>query len=398
MKFSSFFSTGPFPVVVGICVLAAAAGAQSPPATTRHGVAAKAEIRAVYLTGATAGLERGKNLALSWRAAGGNAVVFDIKDNSGPVSFNASIPLASHVHHPYIPNLAEWVNWLHEHGLYAIARMTVFQDGRLAREHPELAVHSRSTGGVWEEHGNRYWIDPSQPVAQNYNIALAKAAAEAGIDEIQFDAIRFPVEGNQRDARFAYQATHPDEPRAEFISNFLKHAQQALKPTGVRISIDVYGVMGWTQKADLKATGQDVATLAHYCSVICPMIYPSHFFNHFDGFADPSAHPVHFIAEGMRRFERLTRGEGVVIRPWLQAFAWRTPSFSPEYVRQQVATERAGGGGGFMLWNAGNHYSESLLAMPAMVAASSKYFAGGYPYAITAPARRAAAAKPGPHH
>ncbi|MGH9476667.1 MAG: putative glycoside hydrolase [Terriglobales bacterium] len=342
------------------------------------------EIRAIYLTGTSAGSPLGRRLAEQWRSEGGNAVVFDAKDNTGPVSFNAPLALASHVRRPSIPNLAAWVNWLHQHGLYVIARMALFQDERMVQEHPELAVRSRATGGVWVEHHHRYWVDPSQPAIQQYNIALAKLVADAGVDEIQFDAIRFPVEGDQSDARFAYQATRPGEPRADFISNFLYRAQQALKPTGVRISIDVFGVMGWTETADLRATGQDIVSLAYYCDVICPMIYPSHFFNHFDGLADPSAHPEHFIQAGMEKFHRLTRGEHVVIRPWLQAFRWHTKSFGPGYVRAQVATERAMNGGGFMLWNAGNIYTAVEQAMPAMTAGGTKYFQGGFPYAINA--------------
>ncbi|MGH9486940.1 MAG: putative glycoside hydrolase [Terriglobales bacterium] len=363
---------------------------------SRHPVPANAEIRAIYLTGPMAGSAHGRRLARQWRREGGNAVVFDIKDNSGPVSFNAAVPLASHMRRPYIASLPEWVNWLHQHGLYAIARMTVFQDGWLSQTHPELAVRSRSSGAVWEEHGNRYWMDPSQPAVQNYNIALAQAAAEAGVDEIQFDAIRFPVEGNQRDARFLYQSSQPNQPRAWFITNFLRRAQQALRPTGVRISVDVYGVMGWTQAVDLQATGQNVATLAKYCNVICPMIYPSHFFHHFDGYADPSAHPRHFIRAGMDKFEKLTRGENVIIRPWLQAFAWRTRSFSPGYIREQVEVEHAMHGGGFMMWNAGNRYQVLDQAMPGMSAAGSQFFSGGFPYAQTAADSSRGTAKPGP--
>ncbi|MGH9468453.1 MAG: putative glycoside hydrolase [Terriglobales bacterium] len=386
--FGSILGTGALAVL-----LAGASGAQTFAPAARHAVPAHAEIRAIYLTGASVSLPRGKRMAEQWRAEGGNAVVFDVKDNTGPVSINAPLALAGHVRRPYIPNLGAWVGWLHAHGLYAIARIAVFQDQRLVDAHPELAVHSRATGKVWWEHGVDYWVDPSQAAVQDYNIALAKLVAEAGVDEVQFDAIRFPVQGNQRDARFAYEATHPNEPRQEIITSFLRRAQQALAPTGVRLSIDVYGITGWEHAVDLKATGQNIVQMAHYCNVICPMIYPSHFFGHFDGYAVPSSAPEHFIETGMRRFQRLTREENVVIRPWLQAFHWHTPTFGPSYVERQVATERAQNGGGFMLWNAGNLYGPVYAAMPAMLAGGSKYFQGGYPYAIAAPEATAAPAR-----
>lgn len=354
------------------------------PGNGRHPTTPSQEIRAIYLTGLMAGSPHGRLLAQKWRAEGGNAVVFDIKDSDGPVSFNSAQPLAGHMKHPYIANLQEWVAWLHQQGLYVIARQAVFKDERLVQEHPELAVHSRANGGVWLENGHPTWTDPSLPAVQDYNIALAKEVAEAGVDEVQFDYIRFPVDGNQKDARFAYQATDPKTARANFISNYLYRAHEALKPSGVHISIDVYGVMAWARDVDLAATGQDVVSLAYFCDVMCPMIYPSHFFGDFDGYKDPGDAPEHFIQVGMERFNSITADTGVVIRPWLQAFHWHAATFSPDYIRIQVATERAQHGGGFMLWNADNKYAVPDEAMPSMMAGGDKYFLGGFPYPVTA--------------
>lgn len=362
-----------------------ATAAASPALGGRQSVPKNAEIRAIYFTGLMAGSPHGKRLAAQWRSEGGNAIVFDVKDSDGPVSFNSALNLGSHLKHPYIQDLPAWIAWLHAHGLYAIARMAVFKDERLVHEHPELAVRSRAHGGVWPEEGKLTWTDPSLPQVQQYNIALALEVARAGADEIQFDYIRFPVDGNQKDARFAYQSKSPQTPRADFIVAFLDHAQQALRPTGVHISIDVYGVMGWARQEDLDATGQDVSRLSRHCDVICPMIYPSHFFGDFDGYKVPGDAPRHFITAGMERFNHLTRGSGVVIRPWLQAFRWRTPSFGPQYIETEVAAERTQNGAGFMFWNAGNVYRVPDQVMAAMMSGGKKYFLGGFPYPVTAP-------------
>lgn len=377
----------------GVVAVWLSVGAAGQGASSRHPTPADTEVRAIYFTGLMAGSPHGRALAEKWRSEGGNAIVFDIKDSDGPVSFNSTLPLAGHMRHPYIRDLSGWVSWLHEHGLYVIARQAVFKDERLVAEHPELAVRSRATGGVWKENGKPDWTDPSLPAVQEYNLQLAQEVAAAGVDEVQFDYIRFPVDGNQKDARFAYQAEHAGEPRADFISNYLERARQELKPSGVHISIDVYGVMAWARAVDLEATGQDVVALAYYTDVMCPMIYPSHFFGDFDGYKDPGDAPAHFIQAGMERFNHITRDTGVIIRPWLQAFAWRTRSFSPDYIRIQVATERAQHGAGFMLWNAGNKYTVPDEAMPSMVTGGEKYFAGGFPYAVTATAAAASAGK-----
>ena len=96
--------------------------------------------------------------------------------------------------------------------------------------------------------------------------------------------------------------------------------------------------------------------------------------------AHPGDAPEHFIGESMERFEWITKWSGVVIRPWLQAFHWRTKTYSPEYIKVQVATAKEKGGIGFLFWNAANDYSKPYAAMPAMKAANlkekDKYFRG----------------------
>jgi hypothetical protein len=278
---------------------------------------------------------------------------------------------------------------------------------------------------------------------QEYNIALAKYVAQLGADEIQFDYVRFPAEGDQKDASFVFQgeskacgATDPccTEPcsdgrpstgsgqalgrpadakqggtstkaesmtlettktrenpktagphtkrqaekpaqqgpqRSDVITAFLKKAYAELHPTGALLSLDVFGVMAWQRPVDLSHTGQDIVGMAKYCDVLSPMIYPSHFFG-MDNIAHPGDEPAHFIGESMDRFELITKGSGVTIRPWLQAFHWRTKTYSPEYIKVQVATAKEKGGIGFLFWNAANDYSKPFIAMPEMRAADLK--------------------------
>jgi hypothetical protein len=129
--------------------------------------------------------------------------------------------------------------------------------------------------------------------------------------------------------------------------------------------------MAWQRQVDLAHTGQDIVGMAHYCDVLSPMIYPSHFFG-MDNIEHPGDEPAHFIGVSMDRFELITKGSGVTIRPWLQAFHWRTKTYSPEYIKIQVETARAKGGIGFLFWNAANDYSKPYEAMPEMKAANFK--------------------------
>ena len=302
---------------------------------------------------------------------------------------------------------------------HAIARIAIFRDERLVTQHPELAVQSRKNHTAWRENGKLVWTDPSNPKVQEYNIALAMHVAQLGVDEVQFDYVRFPAEGDQKDAAFVFQsglpeaeaapAVSPDSTclvptprrhhktgdtnpapqmqkgpcpvaakpaprgpqRSDVIAGFLKKAYSELHPTGVLLSLDVFGVMAWQRPVDLSHTGQDIVQMARYCDVLSPMIYPSHFFG-MDKIAHPGDEPAHFIGESMDRFELITKGSGVVIRPWLQAFHWRTKTYSPEYIKIQVETARFKGGIGFLFWNAANDYSKPFVAMPEMKAANYK--------------------------
>ena len=439
-------------------------GILSAPVTEKTVVVPKDfEVRAIYLTGIMAGSDHGLRIIKHWREVGGNAVVFDIKDSDGSVTIPFEHPLLGE-HKVYIHDVPKLVRFLHQQNMHAIARIAIFRDERLVVAHPELAVQSRMNKQAWRENGKLVWTDPSQPKVQDYNIALAKYVAQLGADEIQFDYVRFPAEGDQKDAQFVYQngqpvptqeaqqdscgdgrlgrpadakqggttpeakqagttanaasdrtsaaapkgqkntAHGPSAPlrlnsshgaiaknakqsrrddttaachaprgpqRSDVITAFLKKAYAEIHPTGALFSLDVFGVMAWQRPVDLAHTGQDIVGMAQYCDVLSPMIYPSHFFG-MDNIAQPGDEPAHFIGESMDRFELITKGSGVVIRPWLQAFHWRTKTYSPEYIKVQVETAKEKGGIGFLFWNAANDYSKPYEAMPEMKAADAK--------------------------
>jgi hypothetical protein len=339
-------------------------------------VARDFEVRAIYLTGVMAGSDHGERIIRHWREVGGNAVVFDIKDSDGIVNVAFDHPLAAGQRH-YISDLPKFIHFLHSENMHAIARIAIFRDEHLVTTHPELAVKSRSTGQPWRENGKLVWTDPSNPKVQDYDIALAKFVAQAGVDEVQFDYVRFPAEGDQKDAAFNFQTDNPKQQRSEVVADFLQRAYAQIHPTGVLFSLDVFGVMAWQRPVDLAHTGQDIVAMAKHCDVLSPMIYPSHFFG-MDGIAHPGDAPEHFIGESMERFKLITNSgaSSVVIRPWLQAFAWRTKTYSPKYVEVQIEVAKQKGGIGFLFWNANNDYSKPYTAMPEMRAAKGRYFRG----------------------
>jgi hypothetical protein len=329
------------------------------------------EVRAIYLTGSSAGSIRGLELVRRWHQSGGNAVVFDIKDSDGTINVPFDHPLARKLKNYPISNLPKYVRFLHSLGMHAIARQALFRDDNIARNHGTLAVQSRASHQPWRENGKLVWSDPSRAEVQDYNLALARYVAQSGVDEVQFDYVRFPAEGDQKDAQFAFQSD-PKMQRDDVIANFLKKAYGELHAQGVLLSLDVFGVMAWQRQVDISHTGQDIVKMAGYCDVLSPMIYPSHFFG-MDGYAHPGDEPEHFISTSMDQYRKVTVGTGVTLRPWLQAFAWKTKTYSPQYILTQVSASKAHGGTGFLFWNAGNDYSKPFVAMPVIMANPKMY-------------------------
>ena len=355
------------------------------------------EVRGIYMTGWMAGSDHGLDLIRRWRAAGGNAVTFDLKDMDGNVVIPFKNSLVPGTGAMPIRNLPKLVHFIHGQGMRAIARIALFRDAYLAERAPQLDPRSRKTGKPWRENGKQVWADPSRVAVQDYNLALARQAAESGADEIQFDYVRFPAEGDQEDALFAFESEHPKWKRSDVISAFLKRAYSELHPMGVLVSLDVFGVMAWQRPIDLSHTGQDIPQMARHCDVLSPMIYPSHFFG-MDGIAVPGDAPEHFISASMKRFREITADSHVVLRPWLQAFGWRTPDYSPAYVIEQVKVARQEGGIGFLFWNARNDYDNVFPAMATMRAAPGRYFRGDELHAgvegVPEPGKKAPSARP----
>jgi len=308
-----------------------------------------AEMRGIYLAGPACGV---------------SSVLTRVDD--GGVSYFSRHPLASWGagrSSPVISSLEDMMDRFDRRGLYVVARIALFLDGELGRQRPELALQD-SIGGVWTERGC-VWVDPARDEVVQYNLALAGELARAGVDEIQFDYVRFPTNGWAGDWQGDTQSTAVR--RRDVISGFLTAARDTLDDYGVKISADLFGIMAWGQMDDLALTGQHVPTIASLVDVICPMIYPSHFGPGFEGRKRPGDDPEYFIGEGTRRFRDMVAGQAE-IRPWLQAFPYRVTRYDGDYIVTQVKAARAAGGKGWSLWNPACRYDVALDVMPGLCA------------------------------
>ena len=335
------------------------------------------EVRGIYVNASVAGSERVVELARQLREVGGNAVVFDIKDRPGMLSYRSAVPLADSIRASAGAPIARprrLVEMLHREGIYVVARLTCFYDQRLAQRRPDLVPTSRASGEPWRQRGQLCWVDPSLPEVQDYLLAIVDEVAALGVDEIQLDYVRFPTEGNVADAVFSF----PDSvSRDQVITRFVKRVHERLpggytwagprRARSVRLSADVFGIVAWGREADLKATGQRVADMLRHLDVVSPMLYPSHFYGHFEGMDVPAAYPYYFLYQGCRSLLPFARRNGVAIRPWVQAFPYRVESFDRDYIAEQIRGAEDGGAQGWLLWNSAMQYELGLGAIDDVV-------------------------------
>ena len=202
-----------------------------------------------------------------------NTAVIDLKEYEGEVYLpGVAVCEENKSYVNAMPDLKEYLNWLQSHNIYTIARIVVFKDNIITRHHPEWAVQNAS-GGLWKDRKGITWLDPYNKDAWNYNLTIAEHAADMGFNEIQFDYIRFPSDGNTSTCR--YSQLHSSMTKHTALVGFLKEASRRLKPKGVDISIDVFGLT--TTVTHDMGIGQKIVEMAECVDYVCPMVYPSHY-------------------------------------------------------------------------------------------------------------------------
>lgn len=288
-----------------------------------------------------------------------NAVVVDLKDSTGRVFYDSQVPLAREIG-AVLPIIEprSLVEELHRRGIYAIARIVVFEDPILAEAKPEWAIKNEATGDLWRTWNGLAWVNAHRPEVWDYNIALALEAASFGFDEIQLDYIRFPSDGPLGEAEYGVE--HNRVTRTQAVGDFLARAHAALAPTPAYLGADIFGLTLW-ELGD-SGIGQVLEVVAEHVDYICPMIYPSHFYPGSMGFDIPNDHPYEVILwslqNGMERIPQHTRK----LRPWLQDFSYGPGiAYGPDEVRAQIRAVEDAGLDSWMLWNADNVYHEEAL-------------------------------------
>ena len=342
-------------------------------------------VKAIYMTSCVVGTPSFReSLAKLIGETELNSVVIDIKDFTGNLSFIPDSPeLKGAVSKNCLaPDMRKFIKSLHDKEIYVIGRITVFQDSHLVKEKPELAVKRESDGGLWKDYKGLNFTDPGSREVWDYTVSIAKESYAAGFDELNFDYIRFPSDGNMRDISFPFSGKRP---KPEVLREFFVYLNKELKPLGAVLSADLFG-MTTTNTDDLNI-GQVLEHALPYFDYIAPMVYPSHYPANFMGFAKPATKPYEVVKFSMDEAVKRTIATTTVvamfgeqpistttkpflyrkkvfdankIRPWLQDFNLGA-TYTAEMVRAQIQATYDAGLDSWMLWNAANRYSAAAL-------------------------------------
>ncbi|HHT24091.1 MAG TPA: GTP-binding protein [Clostridiaceae bacterium] len=316
-----------------------------------------------------------------------NAFVIDVKESYG-VLYDSKIPLVKELNctikHRDIKGITEKC---HANGIRVIARIVSFKDDTFATVRPDLCIQNEAGTPIqFPSEGNATWANPYNKEVWQYLIDIAEEVIDLGVDEIQFDYIRFPA-GGSLDGSAAYYGEPETVPeKTSAINRFLQTAAiQIQNKDNIPIGADLFSIV-MTSDLDGHAIGQDWTSIGLTgINNICPMIYPSHYANGApvgyimangvgtdlgnNRYTAPDLEPYGVVTDAIiDGREAIDQENYAHIRPYLQAF---TASYLPsgywmEYnapeIRKQIEAVYDSGFDEWILWNVNPTYPPGTFA------------------------------------
>jgi hypothetical protein len=274
-----------------------------------------------------------------------------------------------------IPDIKEFIAELHQKHIYVIGRVTVMQDSTYTKSHPDSAVKRRSNGETWRDKKGLSFIDPGATEYWQYMIDLGKASYAVGFDEINYDYIRYPSDGDMSDAMYLRSGSTT---KATMMKKFYTFLGKGMRDAGIPISADLFGMT--TTNTDDLGIGQVLENALPNFDYVAPMVYPSHYPPNFNGWQNPNMVPYELIkfvmSSAVKRAHEMEEKESGFIkssttptftptgkyahrlRPWLQDFDYGKV-YTEADVRAQIKGTYDAGLTSWMMWDPSNKYTPS---------------------------------------
>lgn len=346
-------------------------------------VATPEEVKGIYMTSWTASAPKFRDpLVKIIDETEINTVVIDVKDYSGKIVFPIENPelKAFGSEEVRVSDMKDFIEDLHKKGVYVIARLAVFQDEYFVKYRPDLAVKNLDGTAVWKDRKGISWIDSGSKEYWDYIILLSKEVHKIGFDEINFDYIRFPSDGNMKDISFPFSSTTP---KHLVMKEFFKYLDDNLNEPNLKISADLFGMVT-TVKSDM-GIGQLLEDALPHFDYIMPMVYPSHYPKNWEGFSNPADYPYDVVRIAMKSAvdravamnptyteteilngttTQVTKIKDlnykVKLRPWIQDFNLGA-TYDATKVRAQIQATYDVGLNSWIIWSPSNRYTRGAL-------------------------------------
>lgn len=316
------------------------------------------QVKAIYMTSCVASTPSLRNkLSELFVNTEINSIIIDIKDYSGRLSIptedkelQTNIKVGC-----FIPDIKDFISTLHKKGVYVIGRITVFQDPYYSKLHSELAVKKASDGSVWKDRKGLSFIDVSAKPYWEYISKIGHESVAIGFDELNFDYIRFPSDGDMKNISYPWSKKME---KKEALRLFFGYLKKQFRDTGAKISADLFG-MTTTNTDDLNI-GQYLEYTLPYFDYVAPMVYPSHYPPTWNGIKNPAEKPYEVVYYSMKKAYERASTTPEKLRPWLQDFNLGA-TYTAGMVRAQIKAVYDVGLDSWMLWSASNRYTTSAL-------------------------------------
>lgn len=334
-------------------------------------------VRGIYLTGHSAGGGRLDTLLDLVNDTDLNSMVIDIKDDDGNITYEPDEESDfAQFGEPYIDDPEEVLEELQDNDVYPIARIVVFKDSEYADENPDASFKSGEE--VWRNGKDEAFVSPFKEEVWEYNLAIAKEAAEMGFQEIQFDYVRFPEGFENRADELSYDKGNYEDvdddvdARVDAVTDFVAYAEDELDDYGVNVGVDVFGYTAAAPNAP--GIGQDLVKIGEHIDVLSSMIYPSHWGEGSLDIDKPDLEPYEtvFNYTAKEKEKLFAMEDPPVSRPWIQDFtaSWlgegNYKNYGKDEVEAQIRALNEAGIDEYLLWNAGNEYTENVDYKPSL--------------------------------
>lgn len=285
-----------------------------------------------------------------------NTMVIAVKEANGEVYIDGVQEAKDmNAYRKAIPKIKEYIDYLHKNNIFVIARIVLFKDPIFAEKHHNLAVKNKS-GNIWRDYKGLAWVDPFKKQVWEYNFKVVDACLAVGFDEIQFDYVRYPSDGNISECRYSVEFS--STVAVNNLSEFLKESKKRYGAK-TRLTVDVFGLT--TSATDDLGIGQVIEKMEPFVDALYPMVYPSHYRKGTYNLKDPNKSPYMTVYKGMMLGKQKLKDKSYKFIPYLQDFSLGY-RYGKHEIREQIQALYDNDIPEWILWDPKALYTlESLL-------------------------------------